>query len=225
MEVGRHGPGGGGDDSALSPSAYEIERLLADAQAGDVQARDALFARCRGYLTLVARTRLQGWMQGKIDSSDLVQQTLLDAYRGFDQFRGRTRGEWLAWLRRILDNRAADAVRAFQGTAKRRSSREVSLDQPGVGAGLSNPPRYEPVDDGDSPSAALQRVEDQLALADAIEQLAPDYREVIILRNFQRRSFSEIAEIMGRTRPAVQMLWMRAVRTLQAILAERFGGA
>jgi RNA polymerase sigma-70 factor (ECF subfamily) len=54
-----------------------------------------------------------------------------------------------------------------------------------------------------------------LQLADAIAGLPEDYQEVIVLRNLQRLPFDEVARRMGRSRPAAQMLWMRALRRLR----------
>jgi RNA polymerase sigma-70 factor (ECF subfamily) len=62
------------------------------------------------------------------------------------------------------------------------------------------------------------RQERELRVADAMVNLAPDYQEVIILRNLQRLPFDEVAKRMSRSRPAVQMLWMRAIRKLQEML-------
>jgi RNA polymerase sigma-70 factor (ECF subfamily) len=62
----------------------------------------------------------------------------------------------------------------------------------------------------------LVRHEIELQLADAIAALSDDYQEVIVLRNLERLPFDEVARRMGRSRPAVQMLWMRAIRALQA---------
>ena len=56
-------------------------------------------------------------------------------------------------------------------------------------------------------------------MADALAQLPDDHREVIVLRNLQRLPFDAVAQRMGRSRPAVQMLWMRAIRKLQHTLA------
>jgi RNA polymerase sigma-70 factor (ECF subfamily) len=58
----------------------------------------------------------------------------------------------------------------------------------------------------------------QLQVADAVAQLPDDYQEVIILRNLQQLPFDEVALQMGRSRPAVQMLWTRAIRKLQEVL-------
>ncbi len=55
-------------------------------------------------------------------------------------------------------------------------------------------------------------------MANAISTLAPDYQQVIILRNLQRLSFNEVAQDMDRSRSAVQMLWMRALKQLKEIM-------
>ncbi len=188
----------------VSDEARTVRDLLARARAGDRAALERLFGLCRGYVQVLARARLDSWLQAKADPSDLVQQTLLDAYRGFDQFQGGTSAEWLAWLRRILEHNAADHVRHYRDTAKRRVAREVPLD------GLLEVPAG-----GATPSQELLRRERELLVADALARLSDEHQEVILLRNLQRLPFDEVARRMGRSRPAVQMLWMRAVRKLQ----------
>jgi RNA polymerase sigma-70 factor (ECF subfamily) len=200
-------------DDATPP----VADLLARARAGDAAALDALFARCRNFLALSARARLEGWLAAKADASDLVQQTLLDAYRGFAAFHGGTEGEWLGWLRRILDHNAADLVRRFHGTAKRQVGREVSLAPP---PGQSSAGDADPAADAESPSECLMRLESELQLADALSRLSPDHREVICLRNLQRLPFDEVARRMNRSRPAAQMLWMRALQKLREELPQ-----
>jgi RNA polymerase sigma-70 factor (ECF subfamily) len=185
-----------------------VHELLARARAGDRQALDHLFAVCRNYVAILAQSRLEGWLRAKVDPSDLVQQTLLEAYRGFPRFQGGTSGEWLAWLRRILDHNAADYVRHYHGTDKRRVGREVPLA--GSSDGGLDPPA-----DGETPSQELLRKERELQVADALAKLSDDHRTVLLLRNLQRLPFDEVARRMGRSRPATQMLWMRAIRKLQ----------
>ena len=204
------------DNSGIMPPQEppSIAPLLALARQGDTHARNQLFTLCRGYIAVAAKAEMASWLRAKVDASDLIQQTLLEAHRGLDEFRGQTEAEWLGWLRRILSNNAADFVRRFHGVEKRRASREVSLecggDESQAGLQLS--------DGGDSPSEVLQRRELQLQVADAVAKLSEDHQQVIILRNMQRLPFEEIAEQMGRSRPATQMLWMRAVKRLQELL-------
>ncbi len=200
----------------LTEPSQSLSDLLIRARAGDARELDRLFAACRNYLCLLARNHVEGRLKTKADASDLVQQTLLEAYRDFGQFRGGTEQEWLAWLRRILTHNVAHFVRHYRGTGKRAVGREVAIDA-GSDEGAMAP--VQPADPGESPSEQLLRKERELLLADAVAQLAPDYREVICLRNLQRLPFEEVAERMGRSRPAVQMLWMRALQKLQDILA------
>jgi RNA polymerase sigma-70 factor (ECF subfamily) len=191
-----------------------VSDLLTQARAGDAAARERLFANCRDYLGLAARARVEARLRAKVDASDLVQQTLLEAHRGFERFQGATEAEWLAWLRRILDHNAADFVRRYRGTGKRQVGREVPL----AGADSSAVGCPEPAAGDESPSANAIRHEGELALTAALAQLSPDYREVIVLRNLQRLPFDEVAKRMDRSRPAVQMLWMRAIQKLQEVM-------
>ncbi len=199
-----------------SENGSPLVELLRRAQAGDDQAREQLFEVCRDYVGIVARTQVGTWMQAKVDASDLVQQTLLDMHRGLSDFRGETEGEWLAWLRKILKHNAQDFVRRYGGTQKREARREVPLER-GT-PGQSEKFRLDPQDPGESPSQLVVRRERELTIAQALTQLPGDYQEIIELRNLQRLPFEDIAERLGRSRGAVQMLWMRALRKLEEIL-------
>lgn len=198
------------------PDSIPLVDLLNRARTGDDTARDELFARCRTYVGVVARAEVESWLQAKVDASDLVQQTLLEAHREMDQFRGSTEGEWLAWLRRILSHNAVDFVRHYKGTAKRQINREVRMHAPTADNSLG---RTLDLSAGiETPSELVIRKEREIEIAEAISELATDHQEVIMLRNLQRLPFNEVAERMGRSRPAVQMLWMRALRSLRKIL-------
>jgi RNA polymerase sigma-70 factor (ECF subfamily) len=199
-----------------SPTTLSISELLARARTMDPRELDALFAQCRNYLGIVARAQVEGWLRAKVDASDLVQQTMLEAYRDFHKFRGQTEAEWLAWLRQILTHNAANFIRHYRGTAKRQAQREVPLAAP---SDQSAAPRNDPADSAESPSQQLMRKEREWQVADALALLTPDHREVILLRNLQRLSFDEVAQRMERSRPAVQMLWMRAIQKLQQLMA------
>jgi RNA polymerase sigma-70 factor, ECF subfamily len=198
----------------------QAQGLIAQAQAGDAAARDRLFSQYRDYLALAARARVERSLRAKVDASDLVQQTLLEAHRGFDRFQGTTEAEWLAWLRRILDNNAADFVRRYRGTGKRQVGREVPIAGPADSSAAGAP---EPAASDESPSAQAVRAEGELALTAALAQLTPDHREVIVLRNLQRLPFDEVANRMNRSRPAAQMLWMRAIQKLQEVMTDASG--
>jgi len=83
--------------------------------------------RFRSYLQFLARVQLDPRLRAKLDDSDVVQQTLLQAHRAMDQFRGSTTEEMAGWLRQILTRNLAHAVRDF-GRDKRDIKRERSLE-------------------------------------------------------------------------------------------------
>ena len=200
----------------VEDNAPRLTELIRRAREGDVPCRDRLFELCRGYLGLVARAQVESWLQARVDASDLVQQTMLEAYRDFERFHGSGQGEWFAWLRRILAHNAADFVRRYRGAAKRQIRREVPLRGPRESDPRAGAP--EPIAAGASPSEELVQRDDQLLVAAALAELSPDYQEVILLRNLERLPFDEVARRMDRSRPAVQMLWMRAIRKLRGAL-------
>jgi RNA polymerase sigma-70 factor, ECF subfamily len=200
--------------------SVQFSALVEGARGGDAECREQLFALCRSYLGFVARSQVETWLRRKVDASDLVQETMLEACRDFDRFEGRSEKEWLAWLRRILDHNAADFVRRYRSTAKRAAGREVPFRDP---ADSQSPGAAEPAAPQPTPSQEFLQLDTELRVTAALSQLPTDYQEVIVLRNLQRLSFNEVAERMNRSRPAVQMLWMRAIRKLQESLAEEGG--
>lgn len=202
----------------MSETEPNVSRLIEKARQGDAPCRDQLFELCRSYLGFAARAQVESWLKRKVDASDLVQQTLLEAYRDFDGFQGHSEQEWLAWLRRILAHNAADFVRRYRGTAKRQARREVPL-RTGGGSTLSHG-APEPAAPVATPSQEFLRLDAELRMSAAMAELPPDYQEVIVLRNLERLPFAEVAGRMGRSRPAVQMLWMRAIKKLQEAMGE-----
>ncbi|NUQ62245.1 MAG: sigma-70 family RNA polymerase sigma factor [Pirellulales bacterium] len=201
------------------PDAREIPSLIQKARQGDEACRDQLFQMCRSYLGLIARAQVETWLQVKVDASDLVQETMLEAYRDFARFQGESEQEWMAWLRKILSHNVADYVRQYRGTAKRQIGREVRFRDPGESAADARG-APEPIAPGATPSQEFLQIDDELRVAAALGQLPPDYQEVILLRNLRRLSFNEVAQEMGRSRPAVQMLWMRAIKRLQQVMGD-----
>jgi RNA polymerase sigma-70 factor (ECF subfamily) len=175
----------------------------------------------RDYLRLLARLHLDPRLRGKFDPSDAVQQTLLKAHQNLGQFRGEGEAELLAWLRRILANTLADALREF-GRNKRDVAREQSLDAAlqdsacSLQVLLGTPPS--------SPSEQAMRHEDFLALARALEQLPEDQRAVVELHHLQGRSVADIAQALERSEAAVAGLLRRGLKRLRQLLHADPGG-
>jgi len=202
--------------SELKPA--KVSELITGARRGDEECRDRLFALCRSYLGFAARAQVESWLRVKVDASDLVQQTMLEAHRDFEKFQGSSEQEWLGWLRRILAHNVSDFVRRYKGTAKRRVQKEIPFRDPNVSGPAPGAP--EPAAAVRTPSQELALLDDSFRVTEALSCLSPDYQEVIVLRNLERLSFNEVAERMGRYRPATQMLWMRAIKKLQEALGD-----
>jgi RNA polymerase sigma-70 factor (ECF subfamily) len=124
----------------------------------------------------------------------------------------------LAWLRRVLATSLADQVRRYRGTRRRdlRLERQLAaaLDQSSqaLEEGLAAA--------GSSPSARAERHEEARRLAEALERLPADYREVLLLRHFQGLTFPAIARQLDKTLDAVKNVWLRGLARLRRALEE-----
>jgi RNA polymerase sigma-70 factor (ECF subfamily) len=171
----------------------------------------------RDYLRLLARLHLSPRLRGKLDPSDVVQQTLLKAHAHRAEFRGQRPEQRAAWLRRILANLLADALRAFGG-ARRDVALERSLDE----ALRQSSARLEAFlhPDPASPSQHLVREEELRRLAAGLEALPEDQRAAVELHHLQGQSVAEVADHLGRTEAAVAGLLRRGLRKLRDYLQE-----
>jgi RNA polymerase sigma-70 factor (ECF subfamily) len=203
----------------MSGDASDLDRLFRRARAGDDTALGQLLELYRNYLDLLARYQIGRRLQRKVDASDLIQETFLEAYRDFPRFRGTTEAELVSWLRRILASNLANLVDRYCGTQRRdvRLEQELAdeLDQSSRAAGWGL------VAAQSSPSHQAARREQAVILADALAQLPEDYSQVLVLRHLEELSFPEVANRMGRSVNSVKNLWARALARLRHTL----GGA
>jgi RNA polymerase sigma-70 factor (ECF subfamily) len=173
--------------------------------------RGAVLERYRPYLLLLARMRLGPHVRGKLDASDVVQQTLLEAHQGRGQFRGGKREE-AAWLRQILARNLANAVRDL-----RRDKRDVRREQSLEAAVEESSRRLEAclAAEQSSPSERAQRHEQDVRLAQAVAALPEAQREALTLHHLEGRPLQEVARLVGRSREAVAGLIKRGLRQLR----------
>jgi RNA polymerase sigma-70 factor (ECF subfamily) len=195
-----------------------LETLLARARQGDGESLGSLLERYRNYLMLLARLQVDRRLQVKFDPADLVQETFLEAHRDFAQFRGECEAELVGWLRRILATNLANLVRRYYGTQRRDPHLERDLNEAldqssrALDRGLAAPQS--------SPSNQAVRREQAVILADALQRLAADYREAILLRHVEGLSFPEMARRMGRSEDSVKKLWARGLARLRLTLGD-----
>ncbi len=194
--------------------------LIRRCRTGDEQAREVLFARYRQYLWLLAQGQLGGRLRARCDPSDLVQQTLLEAYRDFAGFTGAHEAELLGWLRQILAHNLYNEAR-HQGAQRRDAARQVSLEEVQAGLEQSSVTLGRCLAaDVPTPSQAAGEREAAVRLADTLARLPKDYQTVLLLRIFEGLPAEEVAQRMDRTAGAVRMLQLRALTALRELLGE-----
>lgn len=196
---------------AQSLEVSQVVDLLDRARQGCKEALGQLLEVHRTYLLAIAGGQLGPALRVKVSPSDLVQQSFLEAQRDFDGFQGNSHDELLAWLRQILHHNAANFVRRYRGTEKRELDREVSLDHSSREHLRASLQTQTP-----APSEQLIHKEKLRRLEQALEELPSHYREVVQWRNLELQPFALIAQRLNRSEKAVQKLWSRAIRELQA---------
>ena len=194
------------------------ETLISQARKGDHNQLGQLLERYRRYLRLLTRLQIDQRLQGKVDASDVVQETLFQAHQSFSEFQGTTEAEFLAWLRTIMASKVANLVRRFLGTQSRdvRLERELRVELDHSSGGLER----SLADSGSSPSEGATRRERVVLLADALERLPPDYREVMILHHLKGHPLPEVARQLGKSVESVRKLWARGLANMRTLLKE-----
>jgi RNA polymerase sigma-70 factor (ECF subfamily) len=171
----------------------------------------------RAYLRVLARLQFPPQLRGKLDASDLIQQTLLDAHQARAQLQHASEPERAAFLRRILANNLVDAVRRFT-TAARDIDRDRSLEgqlaasSARLGAYLAAPQS--------SPSQRALREEELVRLAQALAKLPEDQRLAVEMKHLQGCSVADVGQALGRSEQAVGGLLCRGVRKLRELLRD-----
>lgn len=187
------------------------EQLVAFAKAGDVAARESLFARYAPRVCRMVAARL-GVPRASLPAraEDMAQDALVAALSGLDRFEMRSPGAFASWMATIVLN----SVRKHH--RDRGNAREVAFWQ-----------RYGDFDLHDSlfagaepsPSRVALHKEANDRLEAALLALPALYREVLSLRCLGQLSHAEIAQRLGRTEVSCRKLVQRATEMLQASLA------
>jgi RNA polymerase sigma-70 factor (ECF subfamily) len=171
----------------------------------------------RKYLTVLAELNLDRQLRGKLDASDVVQQTMLRAYAALGELRSLRPEVRARWIRQILARTLADAVKHYRRDKRAiglERSLEAAIDRSasGVEAWLAA--------DQTSPSQCAARDEDWLRLIDALAELPRTMREVVVLKHCQGWTLQQIAARIDRTVPAVASLLRRGLAHLRQRMSD-----
>lgn len=196
----------------------DVGRDIQQALAGDQASLGRLLGSYQNYLRLLARIEIGRRLQGKVDASDVVQETFLAAHRQFPTFQGTAEAQFTRWLRTILAGTVANLVRRYVGTQARNLTLERELAD-----GLDQSTcalEQMLVDRHSSPSHQAIRGEQSLQVAAALSRLPEDYQTVLVLRHLEGLSFPQVAARMGRSIDSVEKLWLRGLTRLKKEFGE-----
>jgi RNA polymerase sigma-70 factor (ECF subfamily) len=191
----------------------DITALIAASRRGDEEAKAVLLGCFRPYLRLLSDLHVRPLLQAKFDASDIVQETCLQAAVSLDEFQGDNEQQFAAWLRQIMANRGAWMARKYLGTEKRDVRLEQrlqnQLEQSSIDIAKFIPDR------NSTPSEQVMRRERSVLLADAMDQVQGEQREVLIMHGLQGKSIAEVAKSMRRSEASVWKLWARGLQALR----------
>ncbi len=162
--------------------------------------------------------RLSHKLQGRLDASDIVQDTLIEAARALEAYLENPVLPVKLWLRHLAGQKLIQAHRVHLGAKKRDADREQRLVG-GAPAANSESLAMELAANTTSPSQAAVKKEAKDQLATALDSMGEIDREILTLRHFEHMTSQETADILGMSNDAVKKRYIRALEKLQRILA------
>jgi RNA polymerase sigma-70 factor (ECF subfamily) len=197
----------------------DSDALVERAAGGDSAALAEMFRRHRKRLRQMVRLRLDRRLQGRVDPSDVIQEAYIDAARKVPEYaRERSELPFYLWLRLVVGERLLRIHRQHLGTVMRNAGREVSLYRGALPQASSESLAAQLMGRFTTASHKLIRAEVQLQLQQALNQMDPMDREIIMLRHFEELSNVEASRVLGVSPQAASNRHVRAMARLQAIL-------
>jgi len=205
-------------------NSAETDRLLDRARGGDRGALNELFSRHRERLRRMVELRLDHRLQGRIDSSDVIQEACVDAVARLDDYLRAPAYPLFLWLRLIVGERLLKLHRHHLGTQLRDAALEVSIYRGALPAASSAALAAQLLGKHTSPTQAAVRAERMIRLQEALNALEPIDREILSLRNLEELSLAETALALEIEEAAAAKRYVRALKRLKAVLAAMPGG-
>jgi RNA polymerase sigma-70 factor (ECF subfamily) len=197
----------------VSPDSSETTRLLEQIRDGDRDAFEKLFARHRPYLRQVVSLRLDPKLRSRVDASDVVQETHLEAVRRLPDYLERRPMPFRLWLRKTAHERLLMIERHHVDAQRRAVGREVALpDRSSLqlfGQLLAA---------GSTPSQQLSRAELARRVRQAVARLADIDKEILLMRNLEGLSNHEVAQVLEIAPAAASQRYGRALLRLRKLL-------
>jgi RNA polymerase sigma-70 factor, ECF subfamily len=197
----------------------DTEMLLAEAAQGNRDARERLLERQRQRLRQLIRLRLDRRLAARVDPSDVVQESLMDAAGKLSEYLRTRPMPFYPWLRSLALERLLAMYRRHIKTSK-RSVRREERGLPLLPDESALELAQKLCDHGSSPSQRLERSEARERVRAALDRLAERDRELLVLRHLEQLSIREIAAVLGISEGAVKVRHVRALERVRDLLGE-----
>ena len=197
------------------PDSEDLTDLLQRAAAGDTVAVAELFSRYRKQLKRMVRLRLSRHIQSRVDESDILQATLLEAAKRLPEYLQDRPLPFFLWLRHLTGEKLIDAHRRHLGAKMRDAAREVSLHRGAMPAASSMSLAAQLLGRLTSPSLAAIKAETRLRVQEVLNGMDPLDREVLALRHFEQLNNGEVATTLGINESTASTRYLRALKRLK----------
>ena len=213
-----NGPDDRGDGPVSAAAAPQVTLVLLDrVRGGDADAVNRLLERHRTAIRRMIDHRMDRVIERRVDASDIVQDVMIEANRRLGDYLANPMMPFRLWLRHMARDRLIDAHRRHRVAANRSLDREVPLVTHDAESSAGDG-RAAVADRDLTPAAAATWHELERRFAAAVERLDDDDRRIVLLRHFEHLSTAEAAEVLGLTKPAAGMRYLRAMRRLRGLL-------
>nr|WP_201723964.1 sigma-70 family RNA polymerase sigma factor [Rhodopirellula sp. SM50] len=197
---------------------------LAAAARGDQKVLADLFDEHRDRLMALVRVRLDPRLRRRVDPNDVLQETYLTIQRKFPAYCASPAIPFFLWLRLETMQKLTDTHRYHLGVQARDIGREISIEPHPFSSAESIALAERLLGRLTSASHAAMRSEQRQRVNDAINEMDPAARELLVLRHFEELTNSEAAQVLGISPTAAYGRYLRAVRRLRNILEDLPGG-
>jgi RNA polymerase sigma-70 factor (ECF subfamily) len=200
----------------------ELHELVVKACDGDAAAMAELFNHFRPRLRRMVEVRIDPRLNGRIDASDVLQETFLDVVRGAKDYAKHEDFPFFLWLRLMTGRRLMNTHRKHLGAQKRNAALEVTRVRNAPDATSMSIAHFL-AGNITSVSRVVQREEARQKLEAALEAMDPIDREVLTLRHLEELSNNDVAQELGLSKAAASNRYVRALTRLKKILSENGG--
>ena len=205
----------------------ELAKLLAGAAKGDEAALTQLFSCYRKQLKQMVRLRLNRLLQGRVDDSDILQETYLEAARRLPDYLENQPLPFFLWLRHITGEKIIDVHRRHLGAKMRDAGNEISLHRGPMAGASSASLAAQLMGRLTSPSQVAIKAETRLRVQEVLNAMDPLDREILTLRHFEQLNNAEVAETLEMNESTTSSRYLRALKRLKDELSQfpgLFGG-